>query len=315
MNAKTMTAMATLLVGTGVIAAVVLMGAGARDDHDDDGARPVPPPETRVDDLFSVATPPAPSPAQIFRDSARGPMPAEAHQRMGGWMTVMSRLIDRMDEFDIDGDGKLSDLEKMAMGMKLRKEWIAEHDLDGDGKMSGAEWERFQRSMFEQTAAGQQLLRQFDLDGDGVLNEQEQAALDAHLQEQEQQRRAEEHARMDTDGDGEVSQEERRAARRQEREFWQSQMAAAENGFDYDGDGELNIEETRDAWDAWAEYQTIEAFISRYDTDGDGSIGPPDYDAFLTDYDRKDPRADVNNDGQINVADINAFRDLVRRSR
>jgi Ca2+-binding EF-hand superfamily protein len=220
-----------------------------------------------------------------------------------------------MNEFDADGDGMLSDLEKIAMGYRLRKEFIADYDLDGDGEMSGAEWRAFQRGLFEQSAQGQLLMQQFDADADGVLNEEEQAAMDAHLEQQKEQRRAEDRARADTDGDGQLSEDERRAARQQERQFWQSQMTAAENNFDRDGDGELNIEESRDAWDAWVEYQTVDAFINDYDTDGDRAMGPADYDAFLSQYERRSRKADVNADGEINVQDINAFRDLVLRSR
>ena len=112
-----------------------------------------------------------------------------------------------------------------------------------------------------------------------------------------------------------VSDDERREARRQEREFWGNQMRTAESNFDYDGDGELNIDETNDAWNAWVEYQEVDTFITNYDTDGDRTMGPADYEAFLSAFDRKDDRADINNDGKINISDINAFRDLVIRSR
>src|SRR5690606_20176488 len=100
-----------------------------------------------------------------------------------------------------------------------------------------------------------------------------------------------------------------------EQAFWQSQMQAAESSFDYDNDGDLNIEESRDAWDAWVEYQTVDAFITQYDADGVHRVGPTDYNRILSDYDRQSASADVNNDGVIDVADIYAFRDLVLRSR
>ncbi|MCR9077444.1 MAG: hypothetical protein NXI07_15530, partial [bacterium] len=126
---------------------------------------------------------------------------------------------------------------------------------------------------------------------------------------------AEDRARMDKNNDGQISDDERRDARRQEREFWRNQMRTAENNFDYDGDGELNIEETGDAWEAWVEYQELDDFISRFDANGDRNMGPADYDAFLSAYDRQSPDADVNNDGEVTVSDINAFRDMVLRSR
>lgn len=314
MNRNAAAGIFTLAIGSGIVAAVVYLN-NQTPTNTADAPRAMPEQgTTRAGDLFSL--PAVPSPASVFFESAAGqPMPARARREVQSWVSMMAGLMDRMNEFDADGDGMLSDLEKMAMGYRLRKEFISKHDLDGDGDMSRDEWRAMQRSMFEQTPQGQVLMQQFDLDGDGVLSEEEQAAFDAHLQQQEQQRQADERARMDTDGDGEVSQDERRAARQQEQQFWQNQMRTAETSFDRDGDGELNIEESRDAWEAWVEYQTIDAFISEYDRDGDRSMGPADYDAFLSDYERRNPAADVNNDGQIDVADINAFRDLVLRSR
>lgn len=313
MNTKSIAAVTTLVAGTGVIAAGLFV---TRDRVAETQSMSAPQPDNRPQssDLFSADF--IPGPASVFIKTAGGqPIPARSRDQIDGMIGMMASLIGRMDEFDLDGDGMLSDLEKVAMGFKLRKEFLADHDLDADGKMSRDEWRAFQRSMFEQTPQGQQLMTQFDANGDGVLSEEEQAALDAHLDQREQDRKSEERARMDTDDDGDVSEDERRAARQQEREFWQNQMRAAESSFDYDDDNELNIEESQDAWDAWVEYQTVDSFITRYDSDGDHRMGPADYDQFLSDYDRKNTSADVNNDGQIDVADIYAFRNLLLRSR
>lgn len=315
MNTKAAAAIFTIAMGTGIIGAAWYMSNADTDST----PKPTPtPPPTQPKhsglDLFSFPT--TPSPAKVFFDTADGQsIPPRSRNQVQGMISMMAALIDRMHEFDADGDGMLSDLEKMAMGYRLRKEFIAEHDLDGDGDMSADEWRAFQKAMFEQTAEGQQLMAQFDLNNDGVLDEEEQAAFDAHMEQREQERRAEEQRRMDTNNDGEVDENERREARRQEREFWGNQMRTAESNFDYDGDGELNIEETNDAWHAWVEYQEVDSFITNYDTDGDRSMGPADYEAFLSAFDRESPEADVNNDGKINISDINAFRDLVIRSR
>lgn len=315
MNSKAVAAILTTAAASTVIGAAWFMSSSKPTTATPPPTTaPTPNPRPLAADFFSQSAPP--SPAQPFFASAGGkPIPTRVRNEVRGWISMMNGLIGRMHEFDVDGDGMLSDMERMAMGMQLRKEFLADFDIDADGDMSRDEWRAFQRAMFEQTPEGQRLMQQFDADADGVLNEEEQAALDAHLEAEEQRRREEERARMDTDGDGVVSDDERRAARRQERDFWRNQMRTAENNFDYDGDGELNIEESRDAWEAWVEYQTIDSFVNRYDTDGDRSMGPADYDAFLSDYDRRNPRADVNNDGEIDVRDINAFRDLVLRSR
>ncbi len=315
MNTKAAAAIFTVAMGTGIIGAAWYMSSTNTAPTPEPNPTPPPSqPKSAGFDLFSLPT--SPSPAKVFFESAEGQsIPPRSRNQVQGMISMMAALIDRMHEFDADGDGMLSDLEKMAMGYRLRKEFIAEHDLDGDGDMSGDEWRAFQKAMFEQTAEGQQLMAQFDLDGNGILDEEEQAAFDAHMDQREQERRAQEQRRMDTNNDGEVSDDERRAARRQEREFWGNQMRTAESNFDYDGDGELNIDETNDAWNAWVEYQEVDTFITNYDTDGDRTMGPADYEAFLSDFDRKDDNADINNDGKINISDINAFRDLVIRSR
>lgn len=315
MKTRAAAAVFAITMGSGILAAAWYMARGNPPSRAESSLASEPMrPGSSGSDLFSLPT--TPSQAKVFFESAEGmSIPPRSRNQVQGMISMMGSLIDRMHEFDADGDGMLSDLEKMAMGYRLRKEFAAEHDLDGDGKMSGDEWRAFQKDAFENTREGQQLMARFDLDGDGVLNEAEQAAFDAHLQEREEQRRAEERARMDTNNDGQVSEEERIVAGRQERDFWRTQMRTAESSFDYDGDGELNIEETADAWDAWVEYQEIDTFINSYDTNGDRTMGPADYDAFLSAYDRRSPDADVNNDGSIDINDINAFRDLVLRSR
>lgn len=313
MNIKSIAALAVLVAGTGVVAAVWSVTRGGEGETQE---VPAPPPavEPQTPDLFSVSF--TPGPASVFLKSAGGqPMPAQSRNMMKGMMGMMASLIGRMEEFDANGDGILSDLEKIAMGFRLRKEFLADHDLDGDGEMSGEEWRAFQRSMFEQTPEGQKLMKQFDADGDGVLNNEEQLALDAHLDQRERDRRAEDRARMDTDGDGDVSDDERRAAQQQEQAFWQNQMNAAETSFDYDEDGELNIEESRDAWDAWVEYQIVDGFITQYDSNGDRRMDTDDYNQFLNDYGQRDASSDVNGDGEIDVEDVYAFHDLMQRSR
>lgn len=216
--------------------------------------------------------------------------------------------MSRMSEFDLDGDGFLSAQEKRAMGDSMKGDWMREHDLDGDGEMSPEEWESYKRSTFDNSQWGQDLMRRFDLDGDGVLSAEEQAAMDAHIQELSEQKQRDELARLDTNGDGEISKDEYIA---DEADWW----ADAAERFDVDGDGELNIDETERAWEAWVEYETIMDFLRRYDRDGNGSMGPNDYDAYLALYQAGDPGADVNRDGVINSDDLGAYTDLVGRSR
>ncbi len=220
----------------------------------------------------------------------------------------------RMVRFDLDGDGFLSDEEREAMRQARRAEMLARFDLDGDGEISREERLAARQSRFEDSDRGQELMRRFDADGDGVLDETEQAAMDAYIQEQQDARRAEQLAQYDADGDGELSQEERQVQRDERQARWESMREDATNEFDADGDGVLNIEEQQNAINAFFEQREIDRFVNRYDSDGDGRMGSGDYDAFVTDYNNSDPRADVNRDGVVDLQDLIAYRDMVTRS-
>jgi Ca2+-binding EF-hand superfamily protein len=85
-----------------------------------------------------------------------------------------------LEKFDADGDGVLSDAEKLtakeakkALGAERREKMVLKH---------------------------------FDEDGDGVLSESEQAAAD--------KAKAKRLAKFDADGDGELSREEHMKARK-----------------------------------------------------------------------------------------------------
>ena len=224
-------------------------------------------------------------------------------------------MLDRASEFDADGDGILSEEERREMMRAMREEMMARFDLDGDGEISREERMAARQSMFENSERGQELMRQFDADGNGVLDEEEQAAMEAYQQEQREQRRADELARYDADGDGELSREERRTQRDDQRQNWGDRMEEARLEFDRDGDGVLSIEESQEAYEIAMQRREIDQFLSRYDSDGNGSMGNADYSAFLSAYERGDSHADVNGDGVVNSQDLSAYTDMVTRSR
>ena len=81
-------------------------------------------------------------------------------------------------------------------------------------------------------------IQQYDVDGDGQLNEEERTAL-------REARRAYVLEKFDADGDGELNETERQAKR-------EAKRARIVNKFDADGDGELNDEEKQAAREAWS---------------------------------------------------------------
>ncbi len=224
-----------------------------------------------------------------------------------------AQIMDRMSEFDADGDGILSESERMAMAAKLREEWMEKYDTDADGEISPEEMEAFQVEQFINSEWGQSMMREFDANNDGILSPTEEVALRAHLDDLENQRNIEALAQYDTDGDGTISDTEREVQREQQRQQWASAMQTATDSYDRDGDGVLNIEESQDAWNGWIAKQSLADFRNRYDSNNDGSIGADDYAEFARDFSRGKMTADVNRDGVLNALDHTAFVDLTDR--
>lgn len=261
-------------------------------------------------DYFSTPEPVISTPERGDIDTRGRSGGAEASNRGG-----MPEFMARMSEFDLDGDGILSDEERRAMMRQMRDDRNEGMDLDGDGEVSREERREARLKRFEDSAWGQNLMRQFDLDGDGVLSPEEEQAMNDQMREQREQRREQQVAQYDTDGDGRLSREERQVQREDQRQRRDEYMQNMNEQFDRDGDGQLSIEESMDAWAAMQQRREIDQFVGRYDRNGDGSMGPADYDAFLSDYQRGDMSADVNRDGVINSQDLTAYTDMVARSR
>ncbi len=116
---------------------------------------------------------------------------------------------------------------------------LEQFDADGDGKLSAAERETARASMQGQGGRGgmnrKEMMGRFDTDGDGVISDVERNAARAQARNCDVPRGMDRQAmkdRFDADGDGVLSQEERRAAR-----------AGMMKRFDTDGDGVISDEE------------------------------------------------------------------------
>ena len=308
MNSKVI-AITTLAVGASALGGVLLLRSGSEKPE---------PTQTEIEPTTRVASesyfesePIMPEASERSIDTSGRTSNVSQQRGQGGF----GGMLDRMTEFDADGDGILSEEERRAMGEAMRAEWMERFDLDGDGELSREERMAARQAMFEQSDRGQALMRQFDKDGDGVLNDEEQAAMEAYQQQQREERRADELAQYDADGDGRLSRDERRTQREEQRDRWGNAMDDARNEFDRDGDGVLNIEESQEAYRVFQERREIDRFVNSYDSDGNGSMGPADYSAFLSDYELGNMSADVNRDGVVNSQDLTAYTDMVTRSR
>ncbi len=308
MNTRTIV-FATLALGATALGGVLIFNAGT-----DRPAQTISPADQQPQQIASSSFFDEPS-TELVEEPTREINAQNASGANQPARAGFAGMLDRMNEFDADGDGILSSEERQAMREAIWAEMQERFDLDGDGELSREERMAMRQAMFEQSPRGQELMRQFDKDGNGVLDEQEQAAMDAYQQQQREQRRADDLARYDSNGDGELSRQERQAQREEQRGRRDNMMRDAVNEFDRDGDGQLSIEESQEAFAVFQERREIDRFINDYDRDGDGAMGAADYSDFLASYERGDLHADVNHDGTVNSQDLAAYTDMVTRSR
>ena len=91
-----------------------------------------------------------------------------------------------------------------------------------------------------------ELIKKFDADGDGKLNEEERKTAMEAMRERAEKHRKEMLAKYDTDGDGKLSESEREALRTD----MKARHAELLEKYDADGDGKLSPEERKAAIDA-----------------------------------------------------------------
>ena len=77
--------------------------------------------------------------------------------------------------------------------------------------------------------------------------------------------------------------------------------------FDTDGDGSLDLDESYAAYLSDVQAKAAWRVRERFDSDADGTIGTPDFAAFMELYGSEDARADANDDGTVNERDIESF--------
>lgn len=97
-------------------------------------------------------------------------------------------------------------------GRPSREEIIKEFDKDGDGKLNDEEKAELRKKMTERSGGSRKLppflIKKFDKDGDGQLNDEEKAEARKAMEA----RRKEMIEKFDEDGDGKLNEEERQAA-------------------------------------------------------------------------------------------------------
>jgi len=195
-----------------------------------------------------------------------------------------------IEKHDADGDGKLSREEQRAAWQARRQEMLEKYDADQDGKLSREESMAYARDVRAEWER-----QTYDVNGDGKLDEQEQADLREHRAEQQrrreaaQKRMAEYRKRMveqhDVDGDGKLSRDEYRLAGLNRTATY----LAKQEKSDKDGTAEQGGRAPRRRWRGGGERyrKRIRDALEKYDTDGDGQITGEEAEAYLADRRRE----------------------------
>ncbi|MCW5776486.1 MAG: hypothetical protein KIS87_08620 [Phycisphaeraceae bacterium] len=189
----------------------------------------------------------------------------------------------------------------------------------GEGRELTEEERASMRARGEQIRAQMeaQMLRTFDLDGDGVLSDAERQAAREAFETLRGEMQAEMESRMlarfDTDGDGVLSNDERRAMREAMRREGEERRAAMLAEFDLDGDGRLNERERELMRQAQRARDIERRAFRRVDTNGDGVIDAGEAARAVDRVNAGDTSADFNGDGTVDHRDAVFVLELARR--
>ena len=147
------------------------------------------------------------------------------------------------------------------------------------------------------------MLKEFDKDGDGKLNDEERQAMMNARRAQGEKMRAEREKEFDKDGDGKLNDEERKAMMDANRERMEQFRKEREKQFDKDGDGKLNDEERA---------AMMAARPGRGGPGGPGGIGANRPGPDSPQFQEMIKRFDKDGDGKLNDEERAAMREARR---
>jgi Ca2+-binding EF-hand superfamily protein len=224
-----------------------------------------------------------------------------------------------LDHYDTNHDGKLDAAEKKARNDSYvaysaevtRYYELITWDKNKDGHLDEQElaalhaYKEKLRVQTEQARRNyEEMVRKFDVDGDGKLDEKERKAM------YEEYARQAEIKQYDTNGDG-VLDEKERAEMEAEKAQWKKvaelQKQYYMKKYDLNGDGKISPEEQKAVME---DYQR--KYIARWDTDGDGKLSPAEMKAMsetlTARYAKMRRQMDLNGDGEVTPAESRAYQ-------
>jgi hypothetical protein len=252
------------------------------------------------------------------REAANRALAAGKFARAGG---MAGRRASFMSKWDKDGDGKLSDAEREAMRESYRKRSMEKWDKDGDGKLSDEERQAMRKG--RRGGMGEVMerwrLQTFDIDGDGKLNEAEEAERKEFQGQFRDMGKRIDVRFNDLDGDGTVSREERQKIMREWSGSALKMMAMAATYMDRDGDGTVSADERTGFM---KKVQTgmvkwMEDFGAEFDKDSSGRLDKKERTAFVAGMEKniitRVGRFDADKDGRLNPSEtIDMIKDFAK---
>lgn len=251
-----------------------------------------------------------------------------------------ARSFDRWDDllrYDRNGNKTLDWFEADAYRRDLREAALKRFDADGDKRLRNGERVEAVKalragSLLAKPAATRpsrrvspELMKKFDLNGNGKLEEPERRAM---MDDMRKKRRQEMLERYDTDGDGELSAEERKAMheafRKRHRDRSEAWHDLAVRHFDADGDGELSDAEQAEAREFGKEFGKVFKDMRRQqmDIDGDGEISEQEKQQARVEQRvlggmvalRMIAYMDADGDGQLSGDERRGFQERTRKA-
>ncbi len=251
--------------------------------------------------------------------------------------------------WDADGDGQLDEQETAAMDearerqLAERQRWreqadLQRFDLDGDGQLDEqekllADAEAVRRDIYAQASSQrdrgrntwqatmtQWRLRNFDADGDGRINDDEQAEVSKFERQLREVGQSFQRSMADLDRDGEVTPAEQQAVRQEWQKAGWTIFAKTFRYMDADGDGQISLQERSD-FQRRMQGRTIgylERFSASFDSNRDGRLDAQERENFVTgmteQFGQRIEKFDTDRDGRLSPKEaIALMEDFVQK--